>query len=106
MIIFIYPAVKYFGLIGAASAGLIAILVGFILQLNKLKDIISLNKKRYIVNLLPAAGFSSLIIIIWAFTYSFTIGIPVRQILAGLGSCMIVYLLIIGNQIKTKKLFF
>jgi O-antigen/teichoic acid export membrane protein len=106
IIIFIYPAVKYFGLAGAASAGLTAILIGFVLQFNKLNDIISLNNKKYFMSLIPAAGFSSLIIIIWAFTNSFTSGMPVREILAGLGSCMIVYLLIIGNQLKAKKLFF
>lgn len=106
MIMFIYPAVKYFGLVGGASAGLTAILVGFVLQLNKLKEIISLNKKKYIMSLVPAACFSSLIIIIWVITNSFTTGMPLREILAGLASCIIVYLLIIGIQIKTKKLFF
>jgi O-antigen/teichoic acid export membrane protein len=62
-LILIYPATKIFGLTGAASAALIAILVLMLIQLIYAHKAINLSISEYLCNWLPGIKTSLLIII-------------------------------------------
>lgn len=62
-LILIYPATKFFGLTGTASAGLIAVTAMILIQLTYARKVVNLHTHEYIKNLLPGL-LASLIIII------------------------------------------
>jgi O-antigen/teichoic acid export membrane protein len=47
IVVLIYPATKWYGLTGAAAAGLIAMVIGYVLQIVLLRKIIGLDLRQY-----------------------------------------------------------
>lgn len=103
IILFMYPAVKYFGLIGAALAGLLAMFIGFILQLNRMNQILSLNTFEYFKTLIPSLFYSSIVIMAWALTQPFTLGVPLAELIIGITSFLVVYLIIILIHLRFRN---
>ena len=58
MIIAIYPACKYLGMVGGQAAALIAIIVSYLLQLDRAREITGLTITKYGKVILPAAMVS------------------------------------------------
>lgn len=95
MVLLIFPAVKYFGLVGAASAGLISISIAYIFQIIKIKNFTDLRFSVYSTAFLKAAVLSLPILAVWRTTYGFSSSNPLLNIVMGLIMCVIVYLIIL-----------
>ena len=105
MLILIYPAVKYFGLIGGAFSGLIAMFIGFFLQFEQMKKLIQINRVEYYFILIPAILFSVLIIGIWFLTRIYTINLPIWELSVGVTSMIFSYLVILIIHYKYKNMY-
>jgi len=68
ILVLIYPAIKHFSLIGAAMAGLIAMLVGYIIQIVNLYSITKFDFRKYCAVFLRILACSFFIPIIWVIT--------------------------------------
>lgn len=103
MLLLIYPSVKYFGLIGAASVGLFAMLIGYILQIVRLRDLTNLDPRQYSMIFLHAFMFSLPVIGVWFLTRYLVIE-ATYNILLGLSGSIVVYVLlgIIALRLKAR----
>lgn len=68
ILVLIYPAIKHFSLIGAAMAGLIAMLIGYIIQIMNLYSITKLDFRKYGAVFLRILACSFIIPMIWIIT--------------------------------------
>lgn len=103
IICLIYPAVKWFGLVGAATAGLISMLIGYIFQVVRLKDITQLDLWKYGAIFLKAISISLCVLITWAITHNFFPSQTLLNMLPGVIGCLLAYSLIILNFLKLKR---
>jgi O-antigen/teichoic acid export membrane protein len=71
ILILIYPLVYYYGLIGAASAGAISMIVGYILQVGRINKLTSLNLLSYSRVILESILLSIPILIVWFLTHQY-----------------------------------
>ncbi|KKQ26769.1 MAG: Membrane protein involved in the export of O-antigen and teichoic acid [Candidatus Magasanikbacteria bacterium GW2011_GWC2_37_14] len=90
MTLMIYPAVKLFGLTGAASAGLIAMIFGYIVQIVRVQAVTNLDTVKYGMIFLHGLLLSLLVIIVWSVAHQ-TASAPLHDILIGLISCVALY---------------
>jgi len=100
----IYPAVKWFGLIGAASAGFISMFVGYVLQIRRLHKITGLELLKYNRILLIALVTSLCVPFIWLLSREFITFHLLFNIAIGLFGCFLSYSLFILFFFKLKKL--
>lgn len=103
IICLIYPAVKWFGLVGAASAGLVSMLIGYIFQLVRLKEITQLDLKKYGAIFLKAISISLCVLITWALTHNFFPSQTLLNMLPGAIGCLLAYSLIIVYFFKMEQ---
>lgn len=93
MIALIYPATKWYGLTGAAGAGLIAMILGYALQVFRLRAITDLDIREYNRILWSALPISFSVAIVWAATHSvFTFAPTTQMAIGGLG-CLLGYVM-------------
>jgi len=99
-IILIFPATKFFGLTGTATAGLIAVIAMIMIQLLYAKKVIDLYPQKYLQNLLPGI-LTSLIIIVPSFVIQvFFIKEGFNFLLIGIGLCTIAWFYGIHKTLK------
>jgi O-antigen/teichoic acid export membrane protein len=106
IICIIYPAVKLYGLNGAAIAGMVSMLIGYIFQVIRLKEMTHLNLWEYMLVFIKAIGISTCVVLVWAITRTLLPTQPVIGMLPGLLGCLFTYGLMILTMNKFKgKLF-
>jgi PST family polysaccharide transporter len=99
-LILIYPATKYFGLTGAALAGLIAVIFLIYTQLIYTRKVVNLQVHEYIQNLLPGMLASLIIIIPSLVIIIFFIREGIGFLLIGIGLCLTAWLYGIHKTLK------
>jgi O-antigen/teichoic acid export membrane protein len=87
----IVPAIKLFGLPGAAAAGFVSLLIGFLFQINRLKSLTGLSVKSFF-KIFPLAACASLgVAAVWLLTKGLLPEGPVLRLAAGGCGCLISY---------------
>ncbi len=104
MLIAIYPACKILGMVGGQVAALLAIIVSYLLQVIRMRDLTGLDLLRYGKTIVPAALASAGIL---AAGYGFRVfGLatgPVANMTLGAGACIIAYALTAFAFIRRKR---
>jgi hypothetical protein len=100
MLAVIWPAVRRFGLSGAAASGLFAMLVGYTFQMMRLRKITALDLRDYVFVFLPGLGASICVVLTWLVTHSFSLLNPVTQIVFGAAGCFLAYGFILGRIVR------
>lgn len=95
MLILIIPAIKWFGLTGAALAGLISMIVAFVFQVYRVNLINELNLKKYYFIFLKACLISLTIIVIYLPTNGYMSNYPILKVITGTLGCGFIYLITI-----------
>jgi lipopolysaccharide exporter len=104
MIIGIYPACHFLGIVGGQVAALLAIVVGYIYQIIRMRGITQLELVRYArIFVLPAIGSATML--------AFVLGIrslglatrPLANIALNTGSCVVVYVLCAAVHLRAAK---
>jgi lipopolysaccharide exporter len=94
MIIAIYPCAKYFGIAGGQVACLIAVAVGYVFQLERVRRITGLSLRRYGKPMLLASAASLTVVAVCLSARLFTVPLqPSTNILVGVIGCFIAYVL-------------
>ena len=95
VVFLVYPLAKVFGLWGAQLACLIAVVVGYLLQVERIRKVTGLKISQY-RDAFPIPVFTSIgIAALWALVSKYTtvMSHPVPSIVIGLGLCLLTYLL-------------
>lgn len=87
----LYPAILKYGLIGAAGAGLISMVISFIFQTYRLKDVTGILLRPYYLIFLKGVSLSSCVIILWASTNLFLEKWPMINMIPGILGCIVAY---------------
>lgn len=103
IIALIYPATKWFGLIGAASASLIAMAIGYFFQVIKLKQLYPVNLIEYGRIFVKGFLISIPVLIIWYLTYIILSFHAFQNIIMGVIGCIISYIAVYFVFIRPKK---
>jgi PST family polysaccharide transporter/lipopolysaccharide exporter len=98
--ILIYPAVKYWGLVGAAMAGFIAVSVGYSFQLMKIRQLTALDLSQYLAVFLRPAGVSLCVVLVWVSTRDLLLN-PSLRIFPGLMGCLSAYSLALAIFLRS-----
>lgn len=99
----IWPAIMYFGLIGAATSGLIAMLVGNIIQATRMNKITGLSLRQYFEIFPLSILFSSCIVLFGSLSMYFSISNPILKTAIGVSGCVISYGIMIVYLMKSMK---
>jgi len=99
----IVPAIKFFGLPGAAAAGFISMLVGYGFQLNRLTSLTGLDLKAFIKIFPPAIGTALCVGAVWCITKAFSDNGSIVALVAGCGGCLISYACALKIYMRQKK---
>lgn len=100
MIVLIYPAVKSYGITGAAVTGLFAMTVSYALQVFRLRDIIGLDLGQYNRSLWTALPVCLAVALVWMAARGIgTLG-PVAQAAIGAASCIVGYAVFLLPRLK------
>jgi len=95
VVLLVYPLAKIFGMWGAQLACLIAIIVGYFLQIERIRRVTGLKISQY-RNAFPIPVFVSIgIAVLWTLVARFTTvtNHPIPTLAIGLGLCLLTYLL-------------
>lgn len=103
IIIIIYPAVKYFGVIGGAAASLISMFFGHIVQVFQVRGTSDLDLWQYGSIFLKPSAVSILVALVWLSTYNLFSHLPILNITIGAFGCMATYILTIAFFMKYRK---
>lgn len=104
MLITIYPACRLLGVVGGQIAALLAIVVGYLIQVMRMRRLTGLDLRRYTKAIAPA-GFVSAAILVAGLGGRF-LGLatrPVANIALGGTACLIAYALCIPAFMKMKQ---
>jgi O-antigen/teichoic acid export membrane protein len=93
MILLVYPATKWYGLTGAAGAGLIAMILGYALQVFRLRTVTGLDIRQYKRILWNAFPISLSVAIVWAATHGILKLAPMTQMAIGGLACLLGYVI-------------
>lgn len=91
MIVLVYPATKWYGLTGAAGAGLIAMIVGYALQVVRLGSITGLEVREYNRILWKGLPIALPVALVWIATHSMMPLRPITHLAIGAVGCFIGY---------------
>jgi O-antigen/teichoic acid export membrane protein len=91
--VLIYPAAKWYGLTGAASAGLIAMTVGYAVQLVRLRRLIGLDLRQYNWVSWRLLAISLPVVVVWVATHNALKLAHLTQITVGALACLVGYAL-------------
>jgi PST family polysaccharide transporter/lipopolysaccharide exporter len=104
MLVAIYPACRFLGPIGGQIAALLAIAVGYLFQLVRLRDVTGLNLLRYWRTFVPAAlGSAAMLGIVLG---SRRLGLstrPIADIALCAGSCLVSYVICASGHLRALK---
>ncbi len=101
IVILIYPFIKYFGMTGAAVAGFISMVIGFIFQVLRLRLIIKFNINKYVYIFIKAIAFSCIVLIVWIIIHSFLKFAPIVNISIALPVSLFTYGLVLMILVKS-----
>jgi O-antigen/teichoic acid export membrane protein len=104
MVTFIFPATKWFGLTGAATAGLVSMLIGFILQVRRMHKITGLETHQYYGILLRALCISSIVMFLWFLSKDLYAADAIFNIIPGVLGFIIAYGFAIKLYFRKKDL--
>ena len=92
MLIAIYPACKLFGVVGGQVAALLAIILSYLLQVTRMRDVTGLEMLRYgKAFVLPALGSAAMFVVVLSGRrMGLTTG-PIPDIVLCIGSCLATY---------------
>ena len=93
ILILIYPAVKSFGLTGAASASFLSMLIGFYFQLKRLQHLTHLDLRKYCLLFLHTLILSLPVVVIWIFI-DHAVSKPYTHLIAGLCGTIAIYVML------------
>ncbi|MFZ5519443.1 MAG: oligosaccharide flippase family protein [Candidatus Zhuqueibacterota bacterium] len=102
IILFIYPSIKFFGLIGAASAGFLSMSIGYIFQVGRLSKIIDLNKYSYFKIFVNAIMVSVVIIFVWIVGNKIFVLDHYLNLLTGIFLSFLLYFVLFAIKLKLK----
>jgi len=105
VVVLVYPMSKMFGLWGAQLACLIAIVMGYLLQVERIRKVTGMKISEY-RDAFPIPVFTSIgIAILWALLtrYTTVMSHPVQSIALGVGVCLITYLLLGAFRFRQAK---
>jgi O-antigen/teichoic acid export membrane protein len=105
MLLLIYPAVKNFGLIGAATAGLMAMALGYLFQIIWMRKLIGFDLKRYAAIFLQALGVSGCVVALWLITHNLVPARPLFNLIPGGIGCLLAYGLSLMIFLQSKSRF-
>lgn len=91
IILFIYPAIKWLGLTGAAIAGFLSMFLSYFFQVWQIRNLTNLDVRQYGTIFLQALSISLLVGLFWLFTYKLLPSKPIINILQGLIGCLLCY---------------
>lgn len=104
MLIAIYPACKYFGVVGGQIASLVAIVSSYVLQLIRTKEITGLSILRYGKAFVPAALLSLGIAVVGVGAHRIGLGTrPLANIAIAASACLIAYILCVPVFARIKE---
>jgi O-antigen/teichoic acid export membrane protein len=93
IIALIYPAVKNFGLVGAATAGLIAMALSILLQVIRMREITHFDLRKYGATFLRALRTSLSVAAFWLITRHLCPSQPLLSVFLGAMGCLLAYAL-------------
>jgi PST family polysaccharide transporter/lipopolysaccharide exporter len=104
ILLIIYPLVLYYGLVGAAAAGVISMVVGYILQVGRINKLTNLNLFSYGRIILEAILLSLPILIVWLLSYSYLEANLILNLSIGIAGFLITLLInaLIYMKFKSK----
>lgn len=103
ILILIYPAVKFFGLIGASMAVLISMVVSFALQVNRISLLIDFNIFRFLKIMGFAIVISLPIVLIWFLAQIVSDTNNLLSIFAGISGCLVSYGIALRTFLNARK---
>jgi len=104
IMVLIWPAIHFFGLIGAASAGLISMLIGNLFQINRMNSITGLPLRPYFKVFALSLLFSFFILMFGSMSVYFPFSSPIINSSIGFLGCFFSYVAMIIYFIRSKKL--
>jgi len=96
----IYPAVRHYGLAGAAAAGLGSMMISYLFQVRRLKRMTGMNLGEYYRSMLPAVLNGLFIVVLWAATHERISPLPAYHILPGVIGCLLAYAFALRSLIR------
>ena len=104
MVIAIYPACRYFGLVGGQLAALLAIAVGYLLQLARIRSLTELNLGRYGRALVWASAMAASALGVYGGGRLLGLAArPIHSVALGLGACLIGYTLCLPALMRLRQ---
>ena len=93
VVLLVYPFAKAFGLWGAQVACLIAVIIGYLLQVERIRKVTGLKISQYRDVFLIPVCISGAIAALWMLVtrYSNLMDHPIQSIVLGLGGCLLTY---------------
>ena len=92
LVVFIYPAIKFFGLTGAAAVVVLASFAALCLQLTVIRKTIGLNIFDYAISWLPGLVLAVPVLVIIVVIQGLNPGCPMVHLIIGALSCIVVCL--------------
>jgi len=104
MVLLIYPFVQWFGPVGAALTGLLAIFAGYLFQLGRIRRLTALNLYQYSRIFTLASAISLTVILIRFGTRPFTgLARPLPNLISGFLGCILAYGLYLAISLRPNK---
>jgi len=104
MLIAIYPACKWMGVVGGQVAALVAIIVSYLFQIMRMRGLTGLDLRRYAQAFIPAMVASAVILVLGIGARSF--GFEARpgvNIALGAAACLTAYAFSVPAFVRTKQ---
>jgi O-antigen/teichoic acid export membrane protein len=105
MLVTIYPGCKLFGVVGGQVAALLAIILGYLMQMVRMRELTGLNLAHYAKAFVPATLMSAGILAVGFSARLFDLATrPITNIALGVIACLIAYALCVPVFIKTRQM--
>jgi len=104
VVLLVYPAVKMFGMSGAAATGFIAMAIGYVFQVMRMRRLTNLDVLKYFGCFLFAAGLAVLVYPVWLATNGVFPNDPMKNLLFGIIACAVAYGLLGAAVLKSSRL--
>ncbi|MCK9417957.1 MAG: oligosaccharide flippase family protein [Nitrospirae bacterium] len=91
IIVLIYPAVKEFGSIGAASVVFLSMTISYIFQVIRMNKLTGLDIMKYWKIFIHGTGIAFIVIIMWLLTYNVFSRNPINNLIFGFIGCVVAY---------------
>ncbi len=104
MLVAVYPACKFLGLVGGQVAALLAIAVGYVFQLARLRAVTNLDLFRYAgAFILPALASAGVLAVVLGSRHLGVATEPAAQIALCLGSCVVAYAVCASAHLRASR---